>query len=153
MAAQSEIIFPNSLAFRCIHMIVFGLLIPVCYFQVITFKTKLIFLKAKWNSQNPFPFLLRDQKVAVLVISLYHSEEENMLGEGKAKSRRNSGPFKTFWMAASLTARIIHLVLWTRTWKRNTFLFWGLFVISAWPLTQLYRRNSSGLIQNKFVFI
>ena len=76
-------------------MIAFGLLIPVCYFQVITLKTKLIFLKAKPKSLNPFLCLLRDQKGAVLVISLYHSEEENMLGEGREKSRRNSGPFKT----------------------------------------------------------
>lgn len=153
MAAQSEIIFPNSLAFRCIHVIVFGLLIPICYFQVITLKTKLIFLKAKRKSPNPFLFLLRDQKVAVLVISLYHSEDENMLWEGRAKSRRHSGPFKTSWMTASLTAQIIHLVLWATTWERNTCLFWGLFVILAWPLPQTYKRNSSGLIHNKFVFI
>ena len=91
-------------------MIAFGLLLPVCYFQVITLKTKLIFLKAKPKSLNPFLFLLRDQKGAVLVISLYHSEEENMLGEGRERSRRNSGP-----MTASLTARITHLVPWTRT--------------------------------------
>lgn len=76
-------------------MIVFGLLIPVCYFQVITLKTKLTFLKAKPKSLNLFLFLLRDQKVATLVISLYRSEEDNTLREGRAKSRRNSGPFKT----------------------------------------------------------
>lgn len=134
MAAQSEIIFPNSLAFKCIHVIAFGPLRceQTCLrFQVIALKTKLIVLKAKAKSPNSFLFLLIDQKVDVLVTSFDHSED-NMLGEGRAKSRRNLGPFKTFCMRAPLPAWITHLG--SRNCKRNTFIFWGLFVILAWPV-------------------